>query len=286
MKTLFILITFVSTLTWARTQTPAYRSMPVGSDSVNTGFESLSCTQMIGNFLTYVGRSGLGQESIDRRFTGCLAQARNAGVISGVLSAVKRATGGTPEAEQACLDAANREQQNFEDAKQRFITALETRENIYNQKNVSNPNYLNNCTPAKVGELNRRSGESDYDLIRRGMFNCKMNPDLLYRYNLFRDAYANPQDFAEHEVCRNYRVAYFEERYPPRRASSSATAQPETASGRPQVVCQNLTCDQVMRPNAVNNPSPCYRNAVINCMSGVDANSGAVTAPARSNTGQ
>jgi hypothetical protein len=268
MKTIIILICVGSCMAWSKNPGRAeFTPLPVGSDSINTNFEKLTCTKMISSFLSYVASSGLGQSSIDSRFRACLNTSRS-GLFGGVMAKVRVVT----DADRECLAAATREQENLENAKQRFITALETRENIYHQKNIRNPNLLSKCDSARASELKRRSGESDYDLIRRGMFSCKMNPDLSYEYNVFRNAYSNPQDFAEQEKCRNYREEYFAERYPPLTIRSNQQANNDTpAASNPSLrdrVCRDdLTCDQVraLHVSGVGVASICYRNKFIDC---------------------
>ena len=261
MKSLFIVICFLSQIVWAQSSRSGYRPMPVGSDSVSTAFENLSCTQMIGNFLSYIGSSGLGQSGINERFRKCLAKSR-----SGVLGAAASALRITTDNDLACLETANQEQRRYENAKDAFINSLSARENIYNLKNISNKNLLSQCSSSQQAGLVRRPSEPDLEYTHRAMFNCGISKDVQsFRYNSFRQAYANSNDFAEYEVCYNYRVEYGKEKYPPMRVpsnSNSATPEP-TASREPR--CQPLTCEQVMLPYAVNNPSPCYRNKVIDC---------------------
>ena len=269
MKTLFVILCIFSSVAWSNGNSrTVFPPLPVGSDSVNTNFEKLTCTKMISSFLSYVASSGFGQSSIDARFRNCLNTSRS-GFLGSVMARVRVVT----DADKECLAAANREQENFENIKQRFITALEARENMYHQKNVSSLNLLSRCDSAAAAGLSRKAGESDYDLIRRAMFNCKMNPDLSYRYNQFRAAYSSSQDFAEQEKCREYRDEYFAERYPPLAISTTQQANnsgaPETSSPslRDRVCRSDLTCDQVRALHVSGNgiASVCFRNQFIDC---------------------
>lgn len=256
--------------------------------AANTNFENLSCSQMIASFLRHLAVSRRGQEGIDNRFKSCLASARS-GVIGGTFAYFRIKTAEVEE----CYNIAVREQREYQEAKSAFITALAARENLYNVRNISDVSYFyeNSCAPNSQSRMQRRSGELDEVYATRIMHSCNRKYEASPARNTsFRENYRNRSDFAEYEVCLNYRIAYDAERFPPipsNREEAIRQAQAPESSERRGPVCQTLTCNQVMNPNAMNNPSPCYRNAVINCMSGVDANAGATTVPsARSNTGR
>ena len=260
--------------------------LKVGGDA-NTNFENLNCSQMIAGFLRHLGVSGRGQEGIDNRFRSCVARARS-GVIGGAFAYFRIKTAEVEE----CYNVAVREQREYQEAKSGFITALAARENLYNVGNISDLSYFyeNSCRANSQTQMQRRANELDEVYATRIMHSCNRKYEASSARNTsFRTNYRNPSDYSEYEVCLNYRIAYNAEQNPPlpsnrEEAIRQAQAPESTASRGP--VCQTLTCGQVMSPHAMNNPSPCYRNAVINCMSGVDANAGAVTAPARSNANQ
>lgn len=287
MKKIFLIISLFSLIAQANTAgRNLYPPTAIGSDALNTNFENLSCTQMIGRFLSYVGSSGLGQQGIERRFRACLAQARS-GVVGSILSTVRMNRG----AEEACLETANQEQRNYENAKRGFISALIVKQNLYNAESVarSNRSLLHKCSPSEAAELRRRPGESDNDYIRRAAYNCPITYETSqFRFEAFRQAHVRAGTFEDYEVCYNYRVEYDREQNPPLRISNPNTPPPQASTASPaggDPKCKPLTCEQVFRPNAINIPSPCYRNKVIDCSVNGPAPSGNSGSGGRVSTG-
>ena len=244
----------------------AYPAAAVGSDAVNTGFENLTCSQMIGRFLVHVGSSGLGPSAIDRRFRACLAQSRS-GVKGTIMSGLRMVS----DQDRACLEAANQEQKNYEEARKSFIWALTARENIYNVKSVApnNRNLLRECNSSQ--SLVRRPGESDGQFSMRIAFSCDISKDVeAFRYAAFRQVHTQAGTYEDFKVCHDYRLEYSREMYPPLNISRALEQPQPSAQANGAAVaagpnCQPLTCEQVMLPYAVSNPSPCYRNRVIDC---------------------
>lgn len=263
-KTVFSLILMVSFSTLA-----AEKARLIGGEE-NSGYENLTCSQMIESNLKYQATSGLNENAIAAEFVKC------------------RDHFWKSDREQ-CVKEIEVREKKYRDMMNGFVNALGIRVQIYDSLSVKDKSKLSpECKNITEKSYKREAQMDDIDFFRKLYLKCKIKTEVEMDGRIrISDLYgSNKASYADREVCKAYMQEYSKKIYGDPIKPMPAESKIKAAEGvrEARVACQKLSC-AVLLKNPTNNPSPCYRNQLLDCM-GAGGSSGGGSAGSTSGTGR
>ncbi|MBY0553081.1 hypothetical protein K2P97_01040 [bacterium] len=239
----FILVVSFSTLA-------AENSLLIGGEE-NSGYENLTCSQMITANLRYQASSKLNENAIAAEFVKC------------------RDHFWKSDREQ-CVKEIEVREKKYKDMMNAFVNALGIRVQIYDSLSIADKSKLSpECKNISAKSYKRDSKMNDIDFFRKLYLQCKIKTDVeMDARTRVGDLYGkNKEAYKDREVCKTYMYEYSKKMYgdpiKPMPAESKIKVAEDIREAR--VACQKLSCDTLLK-NPTNNPSPCYRNQLLDCM--------------------
>lgn len=222
-------------------------------DDENTGYENLTCSQMIESNLKYQAVSGLNETAIASELVKCKNHFWKS------------------DREQCVKEIEVRERKH-RDMMNAFVNALGIRVQIYDSLSISDKSKLSaECKNITQNSYKRDASVSDRDFFSKLYLKCKIKTDVEMDSRIRISAlYGNNQNaYADREVCKAYMYEYSKKLYGDSFSPMPAERKIKIAENvrEERSACQKLTCDLLLK-NPTSNPSPCYRNQLLDCMTG------------------
>ncbi|MEQ1722211.1 MAG: hypothetical protein ABL930_03485 [Pseudobdellovibrio sp.] len=226
------------------------KAVEIGGDE-NSGYENMSCKQMIETNLKYQATSKLNENAINAEFLQCAKPFWKS------------------DREQ-CVKEIEVRERKYKDMMNGFVNALGIRVQIYDSLSIADKSKLSpECKNISEKSYKRDAKMSDIDFFRKLYLVCKIKTNVEMSNQIkISDLYgSNKQEYADREVCKSYLYEYSKLMYgePIRQAPAETKIKAAEYVRAERVSCEKTSCDVIMK-NPTNNPSPCYRNAVLDCM--------------------
>ena len=230
--------------------------LEIGGDS-NSGYENLTCKQMITENLSYQAHSSLNENTLKEMKARCLKIGSKQ--LGGLL------TFGKAEREQ-CFKELEVKEKQFESKIVEFINALGIRVQIMDSLSIRDKTKLSpECMNVTAKSYQRPAIMKDSEFFQKLYLKCKIKTEVsMGPSNVLKNLYTSAPGFADREVCENYIYEYTKLRDGPMFSHVNRPAKPEAAAA-PELRCMTLKCSALLA-SPTDNSSPCYRNAVIECM--------------------
>ena len=238
---------------------PKAYSNEIGA-GINSGYENMSCTQMIVENLHDQASSHLNENSLKEFQDRC--KKIGSSYIGGLL------TFGSKDREQ-CFRELWALQKRYENKMNAFANALGIRMQIYDSLNIRDRNSLSpECQHVTGASYVRPVTMSDDQYFRKLYLKCKIKTEVqMAAASKIQSLYGtNSAAYGEREVCEKYLLEYSKIRYG-QSFSIEAAEQKAAAPAIAERRCVPQSCS-VLLAGPTNNPSPCYRNALVECMAG------------------
>ena len=251
--------------------------LEIGGDA-NSGYENLSCKQMITENLSFQAHSSLNENTLKEMKDRCLKIGSKQ--LGGLL------TFGKAEREQ-CFKELEVKEKQFESKVNEFVNALGIRVQIMDSLSIGDKSKLSpECLHVTAKSYQRAAAMTDFDFFKKLYLKCKIKTEVsMGPATLLKNLYSSPASYRDREVCQSYIYEYTKLRdgHMFSRAERPA-AKVEAEAAAPALRCMTYKCSELLA-SPTNNPSPCYRNAVIDCMaSGKESANGGT--PAGVSTGK
>ena len=226
------------------------KALDIGGE-VNSGYENLTCAQMIMANFRHQVQSKLTEIAIEADLLKCKDHFWKSD-------------------RQKCVEDVEKIEKKHRDMMNAFVNALGIRVQIYDSLNIADKSKLSpECRNITAKSYQRDPKMSDIEFFQKLYLQCKIktNVEMDSRIKI-SDLYGNKQAYADREVCKQYMQEYSKKIYgdPFDRQKPADDKIKETEVARQQTVpCDKLTCYHLLK-NPTNNPSRCYRDALLDCM--------------------
>lgn len=221
----------------------------------NTGYENMTCDQMIKSNFQLQATTGLNEQFIRKQLSKCrdhFWKSERRHCVSDV----------------EILEKKHRNMMND------FVNALGIRVQIYDSLNISDKSKLTHeCQNITAQSYMRPQKMNDDEFFRKLYLKCKIqtNVEMDGRTSIEKlYGEVNAKAYADRQLCKNYIYEYTKQLYADPVSQKSPEEKISLAEKNKVVetkACNRISCQQLLS-SPTNNPSPCYRHQLLDCMSG------------------